>query len=61
MGGVLSATTAVKLPKIVNKIFLFNPYMIMTITLVRVYQEQIYLPNLLFNISLPVAMKFFSS
>ncbi|GIS24209.1 MAG: hypothetical protein CM15mP124_6890 [Alphaproteobacteria bacterium] len=26
IGGVLSATTAVKLPKIVNKIFLFNPY-----------------------------------
>ncbi len=61
IGGVLSATTAVKLPKIVNKIFLFNPYDYDNYFGEGISRANLFAKFILFNISLPVVGSFFSS
>ena len=61
IGAVLSATTAVKLPKIVNKIFLFNPYDYDTYFGEGISRANLFAKFILFNISLPVVGSFFSS
>ena len=61
IGAVLSATTAVKLPKIVNKIFLFNPYDYDNYFGEGISRANLFAKFILFNISLPVVGSFFSS
>ena len=61
IGAVLSATTAVKLPKIVNKIFLFNPYDYDTYFGEGISRANLFAKFILYNISLPVVGSFFSS
>ncbi len=61
IGGVLSATTAVKLPKIVNKIFLFNPYDYDNYFGEGISRANLFAKFILFNISLPIVGSFFSS
>ena len=61
IGGVLSATTAVKLPKIVNKIFLFNPYDYDNYFGEGISRSNLFAKFILFNISLPLVGSFFSS
>lgn len=61
IGGVLSATIAVKLPKIVNKIFLFNPYDYDNYFGEGISRANLFANFILFNISLPVVGSFFSS
>ena len=61
IGGVLSATTAVKLPKIVNKIFLFNPYDYDNYFGEGISRANLFAKFILFNISLPLVGSFFSS
>ena len=61
IGGVLSATTAIKLPKIVNKVFLFNPYDYDNYFGEGISRANLFAKLILFNISLPVVGSFFSS
>ena len=61
IGAVLSATTAVKLPKIVNKIFLFNPYDYDNYFGEGISRANLFTKFILFNISLPLVGSFFSS
>ena len=61
IGAVLSATTAVKLPKIVNKVFLFNPYDYDNYFGEGISRANLFAKFILFNISLPVVGSFFSS
>ena len=61
IGAVLSATTAVKLPKIVNKIFLFNPYDYDNYFGEGISRANLFAKFILFNISLPIIGSFFSS
>ena len=61
IGAVLSATTAVKLPKIVNKIYLFNPYDYDNYFGEGISRANLFAKFILFNISLPVVGSFFSS
>ena len=61
IGAVLSATTAVKLPKIVNKIFLFNPYDYDNYFGEGISRANLFAKFILFNISLPIVGSFFSS
>ena len=61
IGGVLSATIAVKLPKIVNKIFLFNPYDYDNYFGEGISRANLFAKFILFNISLPIVGSFFSS
>ena len=61
IGGVLSATTAVKLPKIVNKVFLFNPYDYDNYFGEGISRANLFAKFILFNISLPIVGSFFSS
>ena len=61
IGAVLSATTAVKLPKIVNKIFLFNPYDYDNYFGEGISRANLFAKFILFNISLPLVGSFFSS
>ena len=61
IGGVLSATTAIKLPKIVNKVFLFNPYDYDNYFGEGISRANLFAKIILFNISLPVVGSFFSS
>ena len=61
IGAVLSATTAVKLPKVVNKIFLFNPYDYDNYFGEGISRANLFAKFILFNISLPVVGSFFSS
>ena len=61
IGAVLSATTAVKLPKIVNKIFLFNPYDYDNYFGEGISRANLFAKFILLNISLPLVGSFFSS
>ena len=61
IGAVLSATTAIKLPKIVNKIFLFNPYDYDNYFGEGISRANLFAKFILFNISLPAVGSFFSS
>ena len=61
IGAVLSATTAVELPKIVNKIFLFNPYDYDNYFGEGISRANLFAKFILFNISLPIVGSFFSS
>ena len=61
IGGVLSVTTAIKLPKIVNKIFLFNPYDYDNYFGEGISRANLFAKFILFNISLPIIGSFFSS
>ena len=61
IGGVLSATTAIKLSKIVNKVFLFNPYDYDNYFGEGISRANLFAKLILFNISLPVVGSFFSS
>ena len=61
IGAVLSATTAVKLPKIVNKVFLFNPYDYDNYFGEGISRANLFAKFILFNISLPIVGSFFSS
>ena len=61
IGAVLSATTAVKLPKIVNKIYLFNPYDYDNYFGEGISRANLFAKFILFNISLPLVGSFFSS
>ena len=61
IGAVLSATTAVKLPKIVNKIYLFNPYDYDNYFGEGISRANSFAKFILFNISLPIVGSFFSS
>ena len=61
IGAVLSATTAVKLPKIVNKIYLFNPYDYDNYFGEGISRANLFAKFILLNISLPLVGSFFSS
>ena len=61
IGAVLSVTTAIKLPKIVNKIFLFNPYDYDNYFGEGISRANLFAKFILFNISLPIVGSFFSS
>ncbi|OUU63716.1 MAG: hypothetical protein CBC22_00255 [Alphaproteobacteria bacterium TMED62] len=61
IGAVLSATTAFQLPKIVKKIFLFNPYDYDTYFGEGISRANLFAKFILFNISLPLVGNFFSS
>jgi pimeloyl-ACP methyl ester carboxylesterase len=61
IGAVLSATTAVVLPNIVKKIFLFNPYDYDNYFGEGISRANLFAKIILFNISLPIVGSFFSS
>ena len=61
IGAVLSVTTAIELPKIVKKIFLFNPYDYDNYFGEGISRANLFAKFILFNISLPVVGNFFSS
>ena len=61
IGAVLSATVAYKLPKIVRKIFLFNPYDYDKYFGEGISRANLFAKFILFNISIPLLGSFFSS
>ena len=61
IGGVLSLTVAIKIPNLVKKIYLFNPYDYDSYFAEGISRGNLFAKFIMFNIRLPIIGNFFSS